>query len=196
MITGYRTWIVGDSLVRRAGEGNIQLTGGGEVTWLGLGGARILGLPSRLNRCLSGRSPPHTLIIHLGSNDILKMPKKELSNAIAEALKFIRQRLPNCRIVWSSILPRLFWYGELTPGAGERVRMDVNGRAAAVCRSLSGDNRVLWHPAFVQRDHSNFYHDGVHLSSRGNDLFRRDMELGLQHFNRYSRQQALHFPPN
>ena len=82
------------------------------MSWLGLGGGRIGDFMDRMQRYLSGGSAPHTLVVHIGSNDIFMMTKKELCEAVDELLKGLRQLLPSCRLVWSNILPRLFWYGE------------------------------------------------------------------------------------
>lgn len=193
--TADRCWVVGDSIIRWAGEGNPQLMGTGQTIWLGLSGARILGLQSRLNRLLAGRSAPQTLIIHLGTNDVFQLSQYELCRAAESALRFVRQRLPHCRVVWSSILPRLFWYGESLPGVGDRVRRVVNRRATRVCETMPGDNRVIRNNWLSVRDHSLFRRDGIHLSGRGNIQFRNHLEAAIQHFNAHNSEEAPHFPP-
>ena len=51
-----RTWVIGDSIVARAGKNNIQLRGGGVVIWQGVGGAKCAGLVNRLTRLCKGRT--------------------------------------------------------------------------------------------------------------------------------------------
>lgn len=192
-ISGARCWVIGDSIVRWAGEGNPQLQGTSETVWLGLGGARLLGFQNRLNRRLAGRSAPHVLIIHLGTNDVFQLSQYALCRAVEATLQFSRQRLPQCRVIWSCILPRLFWYGEVRQGVGERVRRVANRRAIRLCESLPGDNRVISHPwASRPNNHNLFRRDGVHLSDAGNNLYRRNLEEGIQHF---INENSLQFPP-
>ena len=108
LITDHRTWIVGDSFVRRAGKGSPQLQGCGRVTWLGLGGDRVVALLDRLRGLLRIGPSSHTIMLHVGSNDIFAASKKVLCEVVELLLKSLRQVLPGCRLIWSHILPRPF----------------------------------------------------------------------------------------
>ena len=171
--------------------------GCGQVSWLGLGGGRIVNFMDRTRRYLSGRSTPHTLVVHIGSKDIFAMTKRELCEAVDKLLRGLRQLLPRCRLVWSNILPRLFWYGEEHAKAGEKVRKEVNRQAYKTCKSMQGDNRVIFHKDITGRDHSLYKRkDGVHLSSKGYSIFRHQLQEGLRYFNATPPTAALiGYPP-
>ena len=154
-----RVWLLGDSIIRWAGDSNQQFPGA-RVSWLGVSGARICGLPARLNRYLSGRSAPNILVVHLGTNDIFQMSKRQIMQVLSETLTFLRQRLPQVMLVWSEILPHLFWYGEDKRGRGNKVRIDINRHAASLMKSLPGDNRVIYYPAFHNRPYRLFRYEG------------------------------------
>ena len=194
VVVSGRVWIIGDSIVRWAGDSNNQFTGA-QVSWLGVGGAKIGGIPPRINRLLLGRTCPHTIVIHIGTNDVLNVAKRDLFTAVADTLKFLRQRLPHALIVWSAILPRLFWFGERTPKRGCRVRCAVNRHAASICSDLPVNNRVIYHPAFASKPHTLYRYDGVHLSALGNQIFRDQIKQGISYFQSHSKEQAPVFPP-
>lgn len=94
-----------------------------------------------------------TLVVHVGSNDVFDMPKKELCDEVKTLLKTLRGMLPGCQLVWSHILLRLFWYGEEKGKAGDKVRNEGNRKAYSMCKNLDGDNRITFHPALIGRDH-------------------------------------------
>ena len=195
LITDHRTWIVGDSYVQRAGKGSPQLQGCGRVTWLGLGGDHVVPLLDRVRGLLRSEPLPHTIVVHVGSNDIFAMSKKELCEAVELLLKRLRRMLPGCRLIWSQVLPRLFWYGERVPGAGEKVRKEVNRCAYATCKALSGDNRVIFHHGINGRDHSLFERrDGIHLSSKGFWVFRDQIRGAIRYFNA-APKSLIGYPP-
>ena len=195
LITDHRTWIVGDSFVRRAGLGNPQLQGCGRISWLGLGGDRVVTILDRLRGLLRGRPSPHTIVLHVGSNDIFALSKKDLCEAVELLLRSLRQVLPGCRLVWSHILPRLFWYGERNLGAGEKVRKEVNRCAYNTCKALSGDNRVIFHHGITGRDHSLYERrDGIHLSPKGFSVFRNQIQGAIRYFNA-APETLIGYPP-
>ncbi|XP_072049929.1 uncharacterized protein [Amphiura filiformis] len=101
-----RTWILGDSIIRRAGNKNTQLHGGGECYWDGKPGGQISFIISRLRWLLGQYQFPTTIILHIGTNDIFKANLGQLRSSITEMLMTIRQLLPFTRIVWSDILFR------------------------------------------------------------------------------------------
>ncbi len=121
----YRVWIIGDSIIRWAGVTNLQLNGADETVWHGRGGARLETLYSRLHRLVQRTPQPTMLIIHLGTNDIFAEPLGVIRRRLLEGLTAVRNLLPETCIVWSDILPRLFYYGEQSRWAGNRVRYRV-----------------------------------------------------------------------
>ena len=135
--------MLGDSIVARAGSEQQQIQGGGRTYWSGVSGARCAGLMNRISRLLQRRAFPTTLILHVGSNDILKSSNREIRSRVLENIRGLRALLPNTRIIWSDILVRLAYCDERVPGAGRRAMRNINKYAHVVCRSLvSGDNHV------------------------------------------------------
>ncbi|XP_072019269.1 uncharacterized protein [Amphiura filiformis] len=155
-----RTWIIGDSLVVWAGEGNTQLSGGGEVMWKGLSGGRMAAVDSRLYRLLRSRTRPTTVIIHLGTNDIFTSPLKDLKNRIEENLKSIRKMLPDTRIIWSDIITRLFYYGEKSKGSGIKCKNQANKFAHKIIKGLTNAHYVCHG---IGSPHASCLQDMIHL---------------------------------
>ena len=185
---------MGDSIVRWVGKKQSQLAGAGTVVWKGQSGARIQDLYGMLDEYLWLHGHPHTLVIHIGTNDVFKLSKRDLFGSIESLIVAIRSQIPATRLVWSDIIPRLLWYGELEPGAGERVRRAANARAFRVCKETGGDNRVIRHEDITQREHRLFRRDGIHLDKPGEAPFRRRLELALQAFHTFNKAALPIFP--
>ena len=188
-----RTWVIGDSIVNWAGVEKVQIEGGGEVFWNGLRGGRVAGVTNRLKRYLDHRPFPTTIILHLGTNDIFTDKSILVRQRVVENLTGIRELLPNTRLIWSDIIPRLYYYGEITPGAGKRTSRNINAEAHRVLSQLGNtgviSHATVLHPAKFRL----FRHDGLHLSDEGNIVFRKNLSDALVYFNQNS--YATAFPP-
>ncbi len=184
---------MGDSIVKWAGEGSFQLQGGGETVWLGWSGLRLKGFSDRVRQELYHNPRPTTLIIHVGTNDIFRTKCKVARKRIRDNLQDIRNMLPQTRIIWSEILPRLFYYRERRAGAGNSVRDKLNTHAQKVCMEVI-HGKIIWHgdlfPAFC---HEYYRYDGVHLEGQGNFRLIQNFENALLYFNAFP--SAFEFPP-
>ena len=166
--------------MRRAGDGGPQLLGPGTTRWLGLSGGKLRGFYNRLYRQLRGSTAPTTIVLHLGSNDILDIPVKVIKRLVRETFKVTRQMLPRCKLLWSDILPRLFWWPELRPGVGDEIRIEINAYARKLCTVNSSHNlAMVHHPTISQTDPSLYVRDGVHLSPKGFEILRDDWVRAL-----------------
>jgi lysophospholipase L1-like esterase len=174
---------MGDSIVRWAGQDCYQLQGGGVTVWHGVSGARMAGFSNRVFNTLDRNPRPSTIIIHIGTNDIFSSPLGYIRKRIRENITDLRNMLPDARLIWSSILPRLFYYGETSQGAGERVRIKLNLFAQKLCRELVGMHIIKHDSSFPAFNHALYRHDGIHLSEQGNIRFQRNMENALVFFN-------------
>ena len=143
-----RTWILGDSIIRHAGKANTQLHGGGTVIQKGVSGARLAGLGKWLRRYLAKGVAPTTLILHLGTNDILKENLGQIRNRVKESLEAIRNILPNTRLIWSDILLRAKYQGEVKVGAGKRCTLDLNMFARKAIREMP-NTHVIKHSHII-----------------------------------------------
>ena len=96
-------------------------------------------------------------------------------NRIAENLAGIREMLPNTRIIWSDILPGLYYYGEMNPGAGRRSAHNFNAEGHRVVRRL-GNGCVISHGGLFSAATSNLFRiDGLHLSAEGIAAFHSNL---------------------
>jgi len=195
-----RTWIVGDSMVSRAGSSNLQLRGAGSVTWVGQGGARCNGVANRISRCLRSNPYPTTVIIHLGTNDIFHDKTWNIKKKVKENLSAVRNLLPNARLIWSDILVRLMYADEINDGAGKRNMRTINKRAHKIMREqLPGDNKVIVHSGIFQAGRRRvgnqqlFEYDCTHPTAFGLQLLRNNWSDALLYFNR--NPQASAYPP-
>ena len=123
MICSDIIWIVGDSIIRRA-ECDLELPF--NIHWKGRGGAGVTELYD-LQVELSNSSPPHILlIVHLGTNDLVKVDEFALRQRIAVMLRDCLEWCQSATVVWSDILPRVFYFGALSQPVLERKRRTVN----------------------------------------------------------------------
>ena len=159
-------WIVGDSLIRWAQR---PLGVDIPVLWRGRSGARLRDIWSLIESIPANASPPKIIIVHLGTNDLLHIDVFSIRQSIAIFMDEVRSRFPSSVLVWSDILPRVFYFGARSQKAVERQRKAIN-RWARVYSQRVGC-QVLHHPQFVWSDLALYRHDGVHLSATGNDIF-------------------------
>ncbi|KAJ8322264.1 hypothetical protein KUTeg_000735 [Tegillarca granosa] len=74
-------------------------------------------------------------------------------------------KLPNTTVVWSCILPRLFWYGARSQVAIDNVR-----------------GRVITKSDLSDKETGCYRFDGIHLSDIGNDIYLNALQGTLKSF--------------
>lgn len=52
-------------------------------------------------------SNPKFLVVHVGANDLGNIKTEDLREKLIQAMTFISKDLPDTKIVWSQMLPRL-----------------------------------------------------------------------------------------
>ena len=186
-----RVWVVGDSIVFWAGRSDPRHSAAGRVTWLGVRGAKLSTLMPAVHSHLKSRPVPQVLIVHVGTNDIFSVPVGVLRRKIEGCLNDLRTLLPNTRIIWSDILPRLFYHGERTPGAGKLLNAALNRYAHSLCRRL-GVPVIVHYRRIIPGDHALFRRDGLHLFNSGNTTFRDNIYNALEFFRAHPHD--LFFP--
>ena len=122
---------------------------------------------------------PNYLIIHCGVNNIGQEPTVTLLHSINKDLLQIAKRFPSSIIVWSQILPRLCWRHEHRHSALEEARKRINKCIASFLLRMGG--KYLRYPDIVETDQTLFC-DGVHLSSKGDDIFLQKIKQGILKF--------------
>ena len=193
-----RTWIIGDSIVKRAGGSNAHLNGGGQTIWSGFSGAKCTGLVHRISKMMYRSRYPTTIILHVGTNDIFYDKRGDLVKRVEENLVGLRQLLPQTRIIWSDIIVRLAYSQEKKKGAGKDTARAMNKRAHKVCRKKIGNAHVIVHsdilsPALRNIDSPVYQYDGTHPSDYGLLHFRQKLANALLYFN--ANPTAFCYPP-
>uniref|UniRef100_A0ABM5FH18 SGNH hydrolase-type esterase domain-containing protein n=1 Tax=Pogona vitticeps TaxID=103695 RepID=A0ABM5FH18_9SAUR len=153
---------------------NLGLGARATITWKGLRGMQW----GQLGRATAfGHCPPDLLLIHLGGNDLPRLPGKALILDILRDLKRLKTTYPTMRIIWSTIIPRIAWRGSVRTAAVNRARRGVNRE---VCRGVcNGIGSVIGHHNIQAGGLQMFRSDGVHLSDEGLEVFLEDVRGGL-----------------
>ena len=118
-------------------------------------------------------------MLHCAGNDIGQRKSTNLLSSIKHDIDYIAKVFNGTTIVWSQILPRLHWRGELDHNALEKVRKRVNNVIASYV--LKSGGKYLRYPAITNSSIEMFC-DGVHLSHKGNQVFLTTIKDGLQSF--------------
>ena len=177
--TGPDVWIVGDSIVywaeRRAEQiGMTNLGRGAAVHWAGRRGLH-LGQVNTLLEQSEGNANPTVLVLHVETNDLESLTKKNLANTLTN----LWESQKNKTVVWSSILERVF-YNSQSPEAQGKIysrRRASNRYARALAERRGG--KAISHMN-INRANLHFYRpDGLHLSNEGLDLFINNLKDGL-----------------
>ncbi|XP_072849321.2 uncharacterized protein LOC140705452 [Pogona vitticeps] len=145
------------------------------ISWMGIRGMQWLQL-GRLTAF--GSTPPDVLVVHLGGNDLPRVPGKALILDILREFNRLHVLYPTLRIVWSTIIPRLSCRGAWSISKINKARRQVNRE---VCRGISynGLGSVINHHRIQISKLEYFREDGVHLSEAGLDVFLDDLRGGL-----------------
>ena len=120
---------------------------------------------------------PTVLLIHIGTNDLIATDEFCMQQLILLLLNSCTVRFPKMVLIWSAILPRVFYFGARSQASLERKRKSLNRWAQKQCTKLGA--HYLHHPQFVWTDTSLYRYDGVHLSVRGNNIFRENLCQGI-----------------
>lgn len=141
-------------------------------------------LDPEIMKLLKHYSPPKILIIHLGSNDLVTegLTSKKFVEEITCSLLRYNALLPNTKLVWSAILPRLYWHGAPL-GSGHKIdkkRKKINKQTKKFISELRGG--VIWHHNISVHNVNLFRYDGTHLSDEGNRIFLDNFRSGLLKF--------------
>ena len=124
--------------------------------------------------------PPAIIFIHLGTNDLGVIDQFCIRQEIASSLQLCKDHYPSSIIVWSDILPRLFYFGARSQKAMERQRRYLNRWANSQCQRIGAHRQH--HVQFKGQDYSLYRYDGIHLSNKGNQHFRSDILESIQSF--------------
>ncbi len=112
-------WFIGDSYVRRLQvrarfrgiDKNLKAQNIAGIKWLGVGGMRWPDLKPKIRCWPKITTAPRAIVIHLGGNDLGSTVGCCLEHAVRQDLAFIQVMFPNCKIIFSQVIPRQVWSG-------------------------------------------------------------------------------------
>jgi len=121
-----------------------------------------------------GDTRPSYIVLHIGANDIGRVDQKMWLLELDELVCFLRAYCPKTTLIWSDMLPRTAWrYAHSLQGA-ENSRIRLNRKARA--RIFEESGMAI---RYSNIDYSCLLSDGVHLTDRGNELFKANLEEQL-----------------
>ena len=109
-----------------------------EIWWQGKGGMRLHETVKRIKMFSTLVDPPRILLLHCGGNDLGIVHSHIIRIQIVQIMKAIREMMPNTRLVWSQILPRINWRYSNNQWAMEAVRKRINSFAGKHVIQLGG----------------------------------------------------------
>ncbi|VDI62701.1 Hypothetical predicted protein [Mytilus galloprovincialis] len=181
-------WIIGSSIICSARDHSENRPSGSNLgllknnncflRWAGKSGMKWDDVVGTVNSIINLCSKiPHALILHCGGNDIGNVPCGALLYHIKFTIAILSQMLPNCSLIWSSILPRRSWRYSSDDHAMEVTRKRINRGVRSYILKHGG--YVIKYPDFDDRHPALYSDDGVHLSFIGNDIFLNQIQSAL-----------------
>ncbi|XP_046723056.1 uncharacterized protein si:dkeyp-121d4.3 isoform X2 [Silurus meridionalis] len=177
-------WICGHSLVfwaeKRATSPEIGMQLGMDpnsvrIWWKGVQGMTWQQLLPQLLQLKDNWPNPDMILIHLGGNDIGKMTPETFVLAVKKDMISLKSIFPQCRLVWSDILPRKSWRHSDDSTNVNNMRQAINKTIHAIMLELGGVS--LTHDNIMSTQDPGLYRpDGVHLSGKGIDTFNLNMQ--------------------
>lgn len=135
---------------------------------------------SMLYSKLGANAAPNYLVVHLGSNDLGIVPGLELFNRIICSFLRCKLLLPDTTIIYSDILPRLYWHSAKSASKIDAMRKDVNRKVKNFLKAEGG--LVIRHPTITFAEKHLFRYECTHLNDLGNAVMLNDFQGGLETF--------------
>ncbi|XP_041417142.1 peroxisome proliferator-activated receptor gamma coactivator-related protein 1-like [Xenopus laevis] len=176
-------WIIGHSFVfhakKRAEERPYGVNLGLEnvnIVWMGVRGLKWDDMLPIALQMSTRWGIPAIITVHLGGNDIGSFRSIDLIRNIKRDLAQLRFLFPDSCIVWSEVIPRLIWLQDVRPL--ERCRKKVNFCISKFAKSVN----ILVHRHFELElgGEGLYWHDRVHLSDIGYDIFNMGIQDALE----------------
>lgn len=141
-------------------------------------------LDKAISEYLAQYPPPNVLLIHLGSNDLTtpELTGIQLIHKIQCSLYRYKVLLPNTTLIFSSMLPRLYWHG-VPPTAGKKInsnRLKVNKAINKFIASEVGGCYINHDATIKISEILLFRHDGTHLSKTSLKIYLNNLQVSLQ----------------
>lgn len=138
----------------------------------------------KIKKLLLLEDSPNFLMIHCEGNSIGNKFKKSctLGHDMTKTIDSLKLMLPETKIIWSEILPRLQYRNEICHKALESVRIRLNNKLATYV--LENGGFYIRYPELSESDPAFFKDlpDGVHLTDFGNIIFLYRIQQALYNF--------------
>ena len=99
------------------------------------------------------------IVFHIGTNDLLSVDAFCIRQCIFVLFEDTVTMYPQSQIIWSDILPRVFYFGTTAQASMDRKRRSINKWAKSRLYQLGG--HVIHHPQFHWTTMQLFRYDGV-----------------------------------
>ena len=142
----YSIWIVGSSNIKRAEQfaksspelGTDLSLPDVKVVWKGIPGLGFDKLHDVIYDLSSTKPHPRFLIIHVGGNDIAKddNPLRRQQMFTKNVINQLRSEMPLTCVIWSHILPWLYWRHAVSNVAADRSRCRINSSVASFVQAV------------------------------------------------------------
>jgi hypothetical protein len=193
-------WILGSSIPFWASQSASFRPGGrnlnlpARIKWHGKRGMQWHQLDPLVMSLLQKYPAPQFLMIHLGSNDMVtpQLTGKKLADEIKCSFLRYNALLTQTTLVWSSVLPRLYWHGVSHKEGGkiDKKRVKLNSRIRKFLLDLGG--LAIDHTNISQHNTSLFRNDGTHLSESGIEVYLGNIQSA---FTVFLQKRGNHYKP-
>lgn len=119
---------------------------------------------------------PDVLMLHCGGNSIGTMSLRHLQKFMNLTVSNILAVRPNCKIIWSQILPRTYYRHMFSHVAAENARGRINSSLSNFIIARNGG--YINYPD-LQRCSQTLYCDGTHLTDCAQTVFLNAIQGGL-----------------
>ena len=152
------------------------------VKWYGQGGMGWSHFRATMIPLLARQAPPRSIWIHLGSNNLGKIPLRSLIDWSKAELQWLASNSPGSCIIWSDILARRFYTGAQSQVQMENNRKVYNSRMRSFV--LANGGKAVRHLSISWDSAGIFRSDGVHLNAEGNRRLNSDLQGAMVAFDR------------
>lgn len=134
----------------------------------------------KIKSLLKVNDAPRYLILHCGANDVGNIPLKDLIQQMKMTLGRIKLLLPDTKLIWSQLLPRIKWKYSVHMEAMNKAIQRLNNSIAS--EVIKNGGCYIKYPDIKAANELLFTLDGVHLSATGNNIFLNTICAALEQF--------------
>ena len=146
------------------------------IRWFGQRGMTWEHVAPKIHGLVVQFGPPDVIMLHCGGNSIGTMSLRQLQRFMKQTIYNLYQLLPNCRFIWSEILPRSYYRHMFSISSGEKSRKRINSAMSSFIIQRGGG--YISYPD-LRSCSTVLYRDGVHLTDIGQVIFLNAIQGGL-----------------